>query len=221
LPLHLESHVRYFTATRKSAVERHLYSVDLTGNNLRSLTDTTKEGYYQVSFSSLAHYYQLSYSGPGIPYQSVRSTSDPTFELVLENNEALNKSLQHFDLPIEIHGTINIQGFTLNYKEIRPPNFDDSGKTKYPVLFNCYGGPVSQTVDKKFLVGWHQWLASEPRLEYITVQVDGRGTGFMGRKSRAGVRGRLGELESYDQAAAASYFPFFNSKLDFGNKKII
>jgi hypothetical protein len=36
--------------------------------------------------------------------------------------------------------------------------------------------------------------------------VDGRGTGFMGRKSRVGIRGRLGELESYDQAAAAEYF---------------
>ena len=48
-------------------------------------------------------------------------------------------------------------------------------------------------------------VASEPRLEYLVVEVDGRGTGFMGRKSRVGVREQLGVLESRDQAAAAAY----------------
>jgi len=38
------------------------------------------------------------------------------------------------------------------------------------------------------------------------VEVDGRGTGAMGREARAGIRGKLGMLESYDQAAAASYY---------------
>ena len=188
-------------------MERHLYSIDLSGNNLKSLTDSRKEGFYRVSFSPLAHYYQLSYEGPEIPYQSVRSTSDPNFQLILEDNESLNTTLKRFDLPIHVYGTIQVDGFTLNYREIRPPNFDDTGKTKYPVLFHCYGGPVSQTVQKKFGIDWHNWLASEPRLEYIIVEVDGRGTGYMGRKSRVGVRGRLGELESYDQAAAAAYSP--------------
>jgi len=60
-------------------------------------------------------------------------------------------------------------------------------------------------VQKKFSIDWHAWLASEPRLEYLVVEVDGRGTGFMGRKFRAGIRGNLGTLESYDQAAAARY----------------
>lgn len=64
---------------------------------------------------------------------------------------------------------------------------------------------MSQTVEKKYMLDWHRWLASEPRLEYLIVEVDGRGTGAMGRKARVGIRGKLGMLESYDQAAAASY----------------
>ena len=47
-------------------------------------------------------------------------------------------------------------------------------------------------------------MVSEPRLEYLVVEVDGRGTGFTGRKSRVGVRTQLGTLESRDQAAAAA-----------------
>ena len=192
-------------STKKSPIERHLYSIHLSGQKMTSLTDTDKDGFYEVSFSPLAQYYQLSYWGPEIPYQKVLSTTDPSFSILLEDNSYLNETLRKFDLPKYEYGTINVDGFTLNYREIRPPNFDDSGNIKYPVLFHCYGGPVSQTVDKKFLIDWHLWLASEPRLEYLVVEVDGRGTGFMGRKSRVGIREQLGVLESRDQAAAAAY----------------
>jgi dipeptidyl aminopeptidase B len=192
-------------STKKSPIERHLYSVHLTGKDLKPLTDIENDGWYGVSFSPLAKYYQLSYGGPDIPYQSVLSTTDRNFNLPLENNTQLAEALKKYDLPKYEYGQINANGFTLNYREIRPPNFDESGNTKYPVLFHCYGGPVSQTVAKRFSLDWHRWLASEPRLEYLIVEVDGRGTGFMGRKSRVGIRGKLGQLESYDQAAAASY----------------
>jgi dipeptidyl aminopeptidase B len=201
---------RYFTSTKKCPTERHLYSIHLSGNNLTSLTDPNKDGYYSVSFSPLAQFYELTYQGPGIPYQSVFSTQDPQFSMVLENNTHLSDILRKFDLPQFEYGTIKVDGYTLNYREIRPPNFDDSGTTKYPVLFHCYGGPVSQTVEKTFRIDWHLWLPSEPHLEYIVVEVDGRGTGFMGRRSRVGIRGQLGTLESYDQAAAATYIhPLF------------
>jgi Prolyl oligopeptidase family len=60
-------------------------------------------------------------------------------------------------------------------------------------------------VDMVWRVDWHFWLASEPRLEYLVVEVDGRGTGYMGRGMRSGVRGQLGVLEAEDQAAAAEY----------------
>ena len=75
----------------------------------------------------------------------------------------------------------------------------------------------------KFQLDWHTFIAS--KLRYIVVmvgfysqpyhlcksdlitysfgqQVDGRGTGFKGRKYRVGVRGRLGELETIDQVNA-------------------
>ena len=74
----------------------------------------------------------------------------------------------------------------LNVKEIRPPRMDTSGKTKYPVLFQVYGGPRSQLVDLKFNHDWHHYLACG--LKYVIVTVDGRGTGFKGRKLRNPVR---------------------------------
>lgn len=48
---------------------------------------------------------------------------------------------------------------------------------------------------------WHHYLACS--LKYLIVVVDGRGTGFKGRKLRNPVRGHLGQLEVQDQINAA------------------
>ncbi len=96
----------------------------------------------------------------------------------------------------------------LNVMELLPLGFDDTGRTKYPVLFNVYGGPNSQTVHTRFDVGnWHTYLASE--LKYIIVSVDGRGTGGKGRKLRNPVRGDLGFFETRDQIETAKYVSQF------------
>lgn len=73
---------------------------------------------------------------------------------------------------------------------------DDSGRTKYPVLFRVYGGPGSQMVDVRFAQDWHAYLVAE--LQYIVVVVDGRGTGFRGRALRNPVKNNLGRWETVD-----------------------
>lgn len=56
-------------------------------------------------------------------------------------------------------------------------------------------------VDLKFVRDWHDYLACS--LDYIVVVVDGRGTGFKGRKLRNTVKDNLGHWETVDQIAAA------------------
>lgn len=197
----LKKNLVYFIATKESSIQRHAYSVYLNGTNLEPLTDTSKEGFYDVSFSSGAGYALVNYNGPDIPWQKVVSTPsnlDP-YEETIEKNERLADSVKKHDLPHNVYSTVNIDGFDLNVVERRPPNFND--KTRYPVLFYLYGGPGSQTVDKKFKIDFQSYLAAN--LGYIVVTVDGRGTGFIGRKARTIVRGNLGYWEAYDQIETA------------------
>ncbi|KAI1003836.1 putative dipeptidyl-aminopeptidase B [Podosphaera aphanis] len=197
----LQKNLVYFVATKESPIQRHVYSVSLDGTALKPLTNISSEGYYSVSFSSGAAYALLNYDGPDIPWQKVISTpsNDIRYEKILEQNSALAKLAQVHELPVLVHSTIKIEGVDLQVLERRPPNFDE--KKKYPVLFYLYGGPGSQTVTKKFSIDFQAYVAAN--LGYIVVTVDGRGTGFIGRKARIITRGNLGYYEAHDQIATA------------------
>ena len=197
----MKNNLVYFVATKESPIQRHVYSVKLDGTDLKPLSDTSQDGYHSVSFSTGAGYALLSYQGPNIPWQKVISTpSNPShFEHATEENKDLAKFVSAHELPIKIYSTVTIDGFELQVLEQRPPHFDES--KKYPVLFYLYGGPGSQTVDKRFTVDFQAYVAS--KLGYIVVTVDGRGTGFIGRKARCIIRGHIGYYEARDQIETA------------------
>ena len=197
----LANNLIYFVATKESPIQRHVYSVNLDGSELRSISDTTKDGYYGVSFSTGAGYALLSYQGPDIPWQKVLSTpsNGDEYEHHIEDNQDLAKFAAQHELPIEIYQTVKIDGFDLQLVERRPPHFDE--RKKYPVLFYLYGGPGSQTVNKRFTVDFQAYIASN--LGYIVVTVDGRGTGFIGREARCIIRGHIGYYEASDQISTA------------------
>ena len=106
--------------------------------------------------------------------------------------------VEDYALPAEIYTNVTVDGVVLQALERRPPHFNPA--KKYPVLFYMYQGPGSQEVNRKFTVDFQAYVASS--LGYIVVTVDGRGTGYIGRKQRCQVRGNLGYYESHDQIEA-------------------
>jgi dipeptidyl aminopeptidase len=197
----LKNNLVYYVSTEKSPIERHAYSVKLDGTDKREVLQDSGSGYYDASFSSGGSYALMTYDGPGIPWQKIVSTtsSDTKLERTIEENKALEKAARQHELPILNYQTVEVDGFKLNVLERRPPHFNE--KRKYPVLFYQYSGPMSQTVSKKFTVDFQSYVASS--LGYIVVTVDGRGTGFMGRKHRSIIRDEIGKYEAKDQIAVA------------------
>ncbi|CCX08607.1 Similar to Probable dipeptidyl-aminopeptidase B; acc. no. D5GM60, partial [Pyronema omphalodes CBS 100304] len=183
----------YFVSTERSSIERHVYSVKLDGTDLKPITNTTQDGFYDVSYSKGGGYALLTYDGPGIPWQKVigMPAVDAAFIKKIEDNKDLKELSTRYSLPTFHYSTINIDGFDLNVVERRPPNFDEN--KKYPVIFHVYGGPGSQQVQKTFKIDFQAYMAGG--LDYLVVTVDGRGTGFIGRKARVAVRGNLGHWE--------------------------
>ncbi|KAJ8106462.1 hypothetical protein ONZ43_g7056 [Nemania bipapillata] len=201
LAVDLKNNLAYFVATKESSIQRHAYSVKFDGSDLKAITDTSREGYYSASFSRKAGYALMSYQGPNVPSQKLVSTpsNSENFNYIVEENKELADKAKQHELPLLEYGTITVDDVELNYVERRPPHFNPS--KKYPVLFQQYSGPGSQSVNKRFTVDFQSYVAAT--LGYVVVTVDGRGTGFIGRKARVIVRKNLGRWEAHDQIAAA------------------
>lgn len=197
----LQNNLVYFVAAKEAPGQRHLYSVKLDGSGMESLVPTNEAAYWSAAFSSGAGYITLTYQGPGIPHQKVVSTpaNSEKIDQTLEDNKALAQMASSHELPHQVFSNVTVDGYALQVVERRPPHFDP--KKKYPVLFYLYGGPGSQMVNRGFHVDFQSYIASS--LGYIVVTVDGRGTGFIGRKARTIVRNELGKYEAHDQIATA------------------
>ena len=198
----LVANLVYFIATKESSIQRHVYTVNLDGTGLQHISNAEEEGYYDASFSTGSRFALLSYEGPNIPWQEIRSTPSykgHLWQYQYEDNKELKRKAAETELPIEVYSTINCGGVDLNVVERRPPHFDEN--KRYPVVFQLYGGPGSQLVDRKFHVDFQSYIPSN--LGYVQVTLDNRGTGYIGRKARTIVKGHIGYFEGMDQIAAA------------------
>ncbi|GAA6041035.1 hypothetical protein JCM8097_004686 [Rhodosporidiobolus ruineniae] len=174
-------------------------------------------GVYSASFSPGGGVYLLNYEGPDLPWQKLFKVDDPDYVLPFTLNTALrtlDESYAHAEIaystlkipdtdparPASEGGGKSVE-VEVNVMEMRPPLMDVSGRTKYPVLFQVYGGPSSQLVTPRWQRDFQHYLCTS--LGYIVVRIDPRGTGFKGRRFRTTVRGRLGEVERADVVEAA------------------
>ncbi len=192
----------YYISTEDSPLERHLYSIDITGKFKRKMSDG--EGWNSINMSRDYKYYIENFSGPGNPNTYTLHEGSGKEIRVLEDNDKLSETLTQYRLPEKEYMSIPLPQAELNAYMLKPHDFDPS--KKYPVLFYVYGGPGSQTVTKSFDSGqrpmWHRYLTEQG---YIVFSVDNRGTGARGRDFEKQVYKKLGQYEVQDQIDAAKY----------------
>lgn len=192
----------YYISTEDSPLERHLYSIHISGDDKTRMSDG--EGWNSINMSRDYKYYIETYSSTEMPsvYTLHRGSGEEV--RVLENNRELSNTLDEYRMPEKDFMKIPLPHAELNAYMLKPSDFDST--KKYPVLFYVYGGPGSQTVSKRFESGqrpmWHRYLAEQG---YIVFSVDNRGTGARGRNFEKQVYKKLGQYEVQDQIDAAGY----------------
>lgn len=130
------------------------------------------------------------------PYNRIQIAQNPRLKTLLESRHLLDNGTVEY-------GTLDLgDGLTVNYREIRPANFNS--KKKHPLLFFNYGGPASQMVQHSLSIDFQRIYAETH--DAVVVTVDPRGTTGRGRTFMSGVRDHLGEFEADDVIAAAKIF---------------
>jgi len=201
--------VVYFMADRDTPLERHLYSVSLSGSGPQRLT--APGGWHSVKMSADTGVFLDTYSTPDQPPSvTLRAISGESHGVLVANTlDADHPYAPYLDehLPTEF-GTLKAgDGQTLHYQLIKPRNLVPG--RRYPVIVDVYGGPGSQKVRR----AWgssarshsgfiRQFFAQQG---YVVFTLDNRGTGFRGVAFETALHRRFGSVEVEDQVAGAAF----------------
>ncbi len=192
----------YFQAATPTPLDRQIWEGDLNGGEPRLITASS--GTHDASFSPTFEFMQHSWSDANTPpVVAICNNNDDTLR-VITKNERVRKLRKEYGFVDKVFFQFKISdGTMLNGWMLKPAVMDST--IKYPVLFDNYGGPGSQTVQNQYdgyMNPWHQMLVQKG---YVVMSLDNRGTGARGRDFKKCTQLQLGKLETEDQMACARY----------------
>jgi len=193
-----KKNVVYYQSAESSPMQRQVYAIDAKGKKT-NLTDA--KGKNRAFFSKNFSYFVHQYSDVNTPDTYVLRTADGKNIREISNHKNLSDTLHSYKLNQKEFFSFNTtDGVSLNGWMLKPINFDES--MQYPVLMIQYSGPDSQLVLDKWDIGWEYYLSTKG---YITVCVDGRGTGARGKAFADSGYKQQGIPEAADQIATAKH----------------
>lgn len=180
---------------------------------------STEPGQNSAIFSGNFKQLMLTHHSAATPPTYTLRNDKGKVQKTLQDNAALKQKIDGMNLAkIEFFQFQTQDGVDLNGIMVKPADFD--ANKKYPVILFQYSGPGSQQV----LDSWYAGNCSAALLErymaqegFVSVIVDGRGTGGRGAEFEKQTYLKLGQLESHDQVETAIYL----SKLPWVDAKHI
>lgn len=191
----------FYQSTENGSTVRDVYKISLDGKKKVKLSQ--RVGTNSATFSPDFTYFISTYSSATVPTTYfLNNSKDGKQVQLIEDNAALAEKVKKYNLPTkEFFELTTEKGNKLNAWMIKPKDFDAS--KKYPVFMYQYSGPGSQQVANDWLDINDYWFMMLSQQGYITVCVDGRGTGFKGAAFKKCTQKELGKYEVEDQIDAA------------------
>jgi len=158
----------YFTALKKSSIEKHLYRIRFDGTGMERLSK--EDGTHGITFSPEGDYYFDNYSNITTPPSLKLYKADG--EEIMTLAEPKTDYLEPYEIQYPELFTIPAKdGFPLPAHIVKPKNFDPN--KKYPVIMHVYGGPSAPQVANAYNYPnfFNQVLMDEG---YLCVEVDPR-----------------------------------------------
>jgi len=192
----------WFTGTRDSALEKHVYRVPLAGGEIEKLSQAP--GMHAPAFARNASIYVDNWSSTTTPPQPELFANDGRHLATLLRNDLSDPDhpyapYRDAQRPVEFGSLTAADGRTeLHYSLVKPAGFDP--RKQYPVVVYVYGGPAAQRATNTWAGGgdllFNQYLAQQG---YVVFTLDNRGTPRRGRDFGGALYGVQGTVEVDDQ----------------------
>jgi dipeptidyl-peptidase-4 len=188
----------WFQSTEHSPLERHLYSVNLSGGERRRLTQ--EKGTHTVSISPNGEYWTDSFSSYTEPPRTLlRDAAGAQIAVLREPDRKVQEEFEI--LPTEVVKFRGSDGAEFYARLIKPAGFQPS--KKYPAIVMIYGGPHAQTVREGWTgLSWDQVLAHRG---FVIWQMDNGGSAGRGHLWEAKLHRRFGKQELEDQKQGVAH----------------
>lgn len=206
----------YYQAKDGGPLRTGVYKCDAKG---KVTPISTEAGQNSAIFSKNFKHLMLTHHSATTPPTYTLRDAKGKVTKTLQDNAPLKQKIDGMNLAnIEFFNFQTQDGVDLNGIMVKPANFDAS--KKYPIILFQYSGPGSQQVQDSWYAGncsaalLERYMAQEG---FVSVIVDGRGTGGRGAEFEKQTYLKLGQLESHDQVETAIYL----SKLPWVDAKHI
>ena len=199
----------YFSSTKETPLEKHLYKVNWQTSKITRLDKDAG-----------VHNGILSKDGTHL-YDVFANASTPRIANIINTQSLQTKNILTAENPLKNFQRPEIQNITLKAddgtplygKLILPTDFDKT--KKYPVIVYLYNGPHLQLVTNNFPASGNLWYEYMAQRGYIVFTMDGRGSSNRGTQFEQAVFRNLGETEMKDQLKGVEYLkslPFVNAE---------
>jgi dipeptidyl-peptidase-4 len=195
----------YYTASPENAAQLYLFRSRLDGRGRpERITPRNQLGYHRYLISGNGRWAIHNYSSFGTPpITDLVSLPEHKVVRTLVENRRLREAVAKLRRgPAGFVKVAAGAGLQLDGWVMRPANFDST--RRYPVFFEVYGEPASQTVLDRWNGAGYLWNLMLTQKGYVVASVDNRGTPApRGRAFRKSIYQKVGIINVEDQAAAA------------------
>ncbi|MDD4847729.1 MAG: DPP IV N-terminal domain-containing protein [Bacteroidales bacterium] len=196
----------FFTATKESPLERHIYSYDFKKGTIAKLTN--EHGTHHAQFSPEKSYFFDVFSSTDVSscYKIMSATGKESKEiqsLLTSKNTLADYTLGE----MTIDKIKSDNGVDLYYRLIKPVDFDPN--KKYPVFVYVYGGPHAQLVTDSWLGGGDLFLYYMAQEGFVVFTLDNQGSDGRGHVFESVIHRQVGQQECKDQMAGINFLKQF------------
>ncbi len=187
------------SASKESAKEKHLYTVNYKSSSLKRLDDAA--GVHNAAISDDGKYILDVYS----------NATTPRVVNMLNNKGNIVRQILKAEDPLKEYQRARVEEVTLAAEDgtplfgklVYPTDFDPN--KKYPVIYYLYNGPHVQLVQNTYPASGNLWYELLAQKGYAVFTLDGRGSSNRGAAFEQAIFRQLGTLEINDHLKGVAY----------------